>query len=174
MGEVLNLFSGLKGAKAYDKGVWLKEGTYVIRVKRGVFKHTRSKGDAFILEFEIVKSTYDEAKKKAITAMGTTPFDMKDLEKILPNQAGTSASWYQSLKDKDIGFGALKGFAASILGMPSEDPAFLEGVEVFMSAVCQSGAIDGQLIPCEAVMTQTKEKKDFSLHKWGQILQSVA
>jgi len=165
-----NLFAGLRDAKTFDRGIWLKTGKYLIRVKRAIFKKTRAKGDAFIMEFAIEKSDYEADKKKAIAAYGTTPFDMKELEKLLPNQAGTSASWYQSLKDMDIGFGALKSFAADILGQKPEDPEFIEAVEGFMNAVVNEGAINGMLIPVEVVPTKKKDGGDFSLHKWGQII----
>ena len=165
-----NLFAGLRDAKTFDRGTWLKAGQYEVRVKRAIFKKTRAKGDAYILEFVVEKSTYEVDKKKAIAAFGTTPFDMKELEKALPNQVGTTASWYQSLKDMDIGFGALKAFAASILGQKPEDPEFIEAVEGFMNAVVNEGAINGMLIPVEVVTVKTKADTDFSLHKWGQII----
>jgi hypothetical protein len=74
------------------------------------------------------------------------------------------------MKDIDIGFGALKSFAASILGQKPEDPEFIEAVEGFMNAVVNEGTINGMLIPVEVVMVKTKSDGDFSLHKWGQIV----
>jgi hypothetical protein len=165
-----NLFAGLRDAKTFERGTWLKPGSYELRIKRAIFKKTRAKGDAFILEFTIEKSTYEQDKKKAIAAFGAQPFDMKELEKTLPNQAGSSASWYQSMKDIDIGFGALKSFAACILGQKAEDPEFIEAVEGFMNAVVNDGVINGFLIPVEVVVVKTKKDEDFSLHKWGQII----
>ena len=170
MSTTSNLFAGLKDAKTFERGTWMKAGQYEIRVKRAIFKKTRAKGDAFILEFAVEKSNYETKKKEAIAAFGTTPFSMQDLEKTLPNQAGTTASWYQSMKDIDIGFGALKSFAASILGDKPEDPEFIEAVEGFMNSVVNEGVINGMLIPVEVVMVKTKSDGDFSLHKWGQIV----
>lgn len=170
MSNTNNLFSGLKNAKVTDRGVWLKEGQYQIRVKKAIYKKTRTKGDAYILEFMIERSNYDAAKKKAVEAMGTTPFDMQELEKLLPNRVGTTASWYQSMQDMDIGFGALKGFAASILGQKPEDPEFVEAVEGFMNATVSDGVLNDKLIPVEVVPVKTKKDTDFSLHKWGQII----
>ena len=166
-----NLFAGLKDAKTFDRGTWLKAGQYEIRVKRAIFKRTRAKGDAFIMEFTIEKSTYEADKKKAIAAYGATPFDMKELEKLLPNPAGSTASWYQSLKDMEIGFGALKSFAASILGQKPEDPEFIEQVEGFMNDVVNEGAINGMLIPVEATMITKKDGDPFTLHNWGVIIE---
>src|SRR5271166_3874286 len=169
-----NLFAGLKSAKTFERGTFLKAGSYNVRVKRAIFKKTRTKGDAFILEFEIVTSTYEAEKKKAIAAFGSNPFNMQELEKLLPNPEGTTASWYQSLQDLDIGFGALKSFAASILGHKPEDPEFIEAVEGFMNSVVNEGVINGMLIPVEAVMVKKKDGGDFTLHKWGQVIQEAA
>jgi hypothetical protein len=168
--QTSNLFAGLRDAKTAERGIWLKPGKYEIRVKRAVYKKTRAKGDAFILEFSIEKSDYEESKRKAIATFGATPFDMKELEKNLPNQPGTLASWYQSLKDIDIGFGALKSFAAGILDQKPEDPEFIEAVEGFMNDVVTEGIINGFRIPVEVVPIKTKADTDFSLHRWGPIL----
>jgi|SRR5271157_845872 len=171
MSNTGNLFAGLKSAKTFERGTFLKPGTYAVRVKRAIFKKTRTKGDAFILEFTVEQSTYEVDKKKAIAAFGTNPFNMQELEKLLPNPEGSTASWYQSLQDIDIGFGALKSFAASILGQKTEDPEFIEAVEGFMNSVVNEGVIDGMLLPVEVVQVKTKKDTDFSLHKWGQIIE---
>ena len=165
-----SLFAGLKDAKTFERGTYLKAGQYEVRVKRALFKKTRANGDAFILEVTVEKSGYEDAKKKAIAAFGTQSFDMAALEKTLPNQPGSTATWYQSLKDIDIGFGALKAFAASILGQKPEDPEFIEAVEGFMNAVVNENAINGMLLPVEVITVKTKKDTDFSLHKWGQII----
>lgn len=171
MSNTSNLFAGLKNAKTYDRGVWLKPGTYEIRVKRAIYKKTRTKGDAFILEFTVEKSSYETEKQKALAALAGQSFSLAELDKILPNAAGTSASWYQSLQDMDIGFGSLKGFAANILGEKPEDPEFIEAVEGFLNAVVNEGVINGCLVPVEVVMVKTKKGEDFSRHNWGKIIE---
>lgn len=171
MSNASNLFAGLKQAKTFERGTFLKPGTYMVRVGRAIFKKTRAKGDAFILEFKIEQSNYDDAKKRAIAALGAAPVNQQELEKTLPNQPGTTASWYQSLQDQDIGFGALKSFAASILGQKPEDPEFIEAVEGFMNSVVNDGAINGMLLPVEVVQVKTKKDTDFSLHRWGQVVE---
>ena len=169
-----NVFAGLRDAKTFERGTFLKAGQYQVRVKRALFKKTRAKGDAFILEFNIEQSNYDEAKKKAVAAFGSNPVNMQELEKTLPNQVGSTASWYQSLKDIDIGFGALKSFAANILGQKPEDPEFVEAVEGFMNSVVNDGAINGRVIPVEVLPVKKKDGGDFSLHVWGQIVEQPA
>lgn len=169
-----SLFAGLRDAKTFDKGTFLKAGQYEVRVKKAIFKKTRAKGDAFIMEFVVEKSNHQDSKKKAIAALEGSDFSLQELEKTLPNQEGTSAAWFQSLQDIDIGFGALKSFAASILGQRPEDPEFIESVEGFMDSVVNEGALNGMLIPVEVVMVKTKKDTDFSLHKWGQVLDEKA
>lgn len=169
-----NLFRGLREAKVFERGSFLKEGLYEVRVKRAIYKKTRAKGDAFILEFGVEKSNYEEKKKSAIAAFGTTPYSLAELEKLLPNQPGTTASWFQSMQDPEIGFGALKDFAASILGQKPDDPEFVDAVEGFMNSVVSDGVINGMLIPVETYMKKTKKEGDFTVHKWGQIVESPA
>ena len=36
------------------------------------------------------------------------------------------------------------------------------------------GAINGMLIPVEAIQVKTKKETDFTLHKWGQIVEEAA
>ena len=169
-----NLFRGLREAKVFERGTFLKECVYEVRVKRAIYKRTRAKGDAFILEFVVEKSNYEEKKKAAIATFGTTQYSLVELEKLLPNQSGTSASWFQSTQDPEIGFGSLKDFAASILGQKSDDPEFVEAVEGFMDSVVNDGAINGMLIPVETFMKKTKKEGDFTVHKWGQIVEASA
>jgi hypothetical protein len=142
-----NLFAGLKDAKTYDRGTFLKPGIYTLKVKRAVFKRTRKNYDAFILEFEVV------------SAKG-----------VDTNLTGTSASWFQSLADTDIGFGSLKAFAAAVTGADVKDPAFVDEVEGFLSGVVEDGALNGKILPCEVVLVDTRAGGKFSLHKWGEAL----
>ena len=173
MSNTNNLFAGLKNAKTYERGVWLKEGIYEVRVQRAIFKQTRTKGQAFILEFAVEKSNYETAKQRALDSLKGQQFNLVELEKLLPNPPGSKASWYQSLQDVDIGFGSLKGFAANILGEKPEDPEFIEAVEGFLNAVVNDGIINDKLIPVEVVTVKTKKNEDFSRHNWGKIIDEL-
>jgi hypothetical protein len=168
----MSLFAGLREAKTFERGNYLREGQYLVKVKRCMYKVTRAKGDAFILEFEIVTSDYEDRKAKFLAAWPKEQsLDWGELEKALPNKVGTTASWYQGLQDRDIGWGSLKGFAASITGSDVNNPEFLEMVEDFLEACCRSGAIDGKIIPVEVTVAPQKKdpSKDFSHHRWGPI-----
>jgi len=174
MSNTGSLFAGLRDAKTFDRGTFLKAGQYEVRVKKAIYKKTRAKGDAFILEFTIEKSNYEEAKKRALAGLTGAAIDLQAIEKTLPNAPGSTASWYQSMQDMDIGFGALKSFAANILGQKPEDPEFIDAVEGFMNAVVAEGVINGMRIPVEVVTVKTKKDTDFSVHNWGRIIEEAA
>jgi hypothetical protein len=147
----MGLFAGLKDAKTWDRGTFLKPGVYTLRVKKAIFKHTRKNIDAYILECKI-----ESAKGPDASAQGTT------------------ASWFQSLGDPDIGYSSLKKFAADILGMDPKNPEFVEQVEGFLEATVNDGAINGMLLPCEVTIIKTKKNTDFSLHAWGKIIEETS
>lgn len=162
-----NIFAGVKDAKVSERGSYCNPGLYTIQIKKILSKRTRKNLDAFIVEFTILTSNHDEEKKKAVAAFNGQPFDMSTLEKKLPNKAGTTASWFQSLADREIGFGALKGFAASITGANPESKDFNEGVEMLLSAAVKENILDGYTCPLETVEIQTKKNTPFTIYKWG-------
>ena len=169
-----NIFSGVAAAKTSERGAFCNPGQYLVRVKRTLTKRTRKGYDAFILEFGIEKSNYAKLKEEAIKAYGDRPYDFDALDKRLPNKEGSSASWFQSLQDQDIGFGSLKGFASSILGVSPDNEEFLEQVEEFLSEAVNSQALDGVILPLEVILIQTKKGADFSLYKWGKMVEEKA
>jgi hypothetical protein len=164
-----NLFAGVRNAKTSERGAFCKPGKYTVKIKRCLNKHTRKGYDAFIVEFEIETSNYVNAKADAVRAMGDKPYDAKALEDLLPNPEGSTASWFQSLADTDIGFGALKGFAANLLGVKPEDPEFLDNVEGFLSEAVSDNALAGTVCPLEVITIKTKKGGDFSLYKFGEM-----
>lgn len=191
-----SLFAGLKDAKVTERGVFLLPGQYKVRVVKALMKQVRKGFNAFILEFKIEESNY--AEQKALRTQGVTDIAQLDaIEKKLPNKPGTTASWYQSLQDIGIGFGALKGFAASVLGEDPNDPQFIDEVEGFLEEVVNGseaekkaaalekrlpeGALNGSLLPLETVVIKTKPKPgapegtDFTIYKFGKLInESVA
>jgi hypothetical protein len=166
-----NLFAGLKDAKVTERGAFLTPGSYQVRIKRVIKKHTRKNYDAYIVEFKVEKSSYELAPK-----------DMPEDKK--PGKVGASASWFQSLVDPAVGFGSLKGFAAAILGENPDDPKFVSEVEGFLTETVDRPAsgtepahkscIEGVLVPLEVVMIKTKAGKDFSRHVWGKIVEEAS
>lgn len=164
-----NMFSGLAIAKVSERGAFCTPGLYKVQIKKVILKRTRKGYDAFIVEFSVLESNHTTAKTAAIQAFGDKPYDAASLDKSLPNKPGSTASWFQSLSDKDIGFGALKGFAASVTGQQPEDPEFCGQVEKFLESACSpvDKALEGWICPLEVVEIKTKAGTPFSLYKWG-------
>lgn len=160
------MFAGLKDAKTSERGAFCHPGVYMVRVRKALMKRTRKNYDAFILEFTIEDSTYEADKAALVKAGGHTAA----AEEALPNKVGSTASWFQSLADQDIGYGALKSFAAAVQGMDVADKEFVAGVEEFLEAVVQNNALEGVLIPLEVITIKTKSGGDFSLYKWSEVI----
>jgi hypothetical protein len=181
-----NLFAGLKTAKVSERGIYTNPGKYKVRVNKCIMKHVRKGYDAFICEFVIVESNYLEMRKLRTEGANLTPEQLEALEKTLPNKVGTTSSWFQSLADKDVGFGALKGFAAAITGSNPEDPSFIDDVENILSEAVNGtddevaaakaagrhpeGSLKGCLLPLETYIIKTKKEEDFTIYKFGQII----
>ena len=185
-----SLFAGLKNAKVSERGVFINEGQYKVRVVKALMKHVRKGYDAFILEFKVEESNYSAVKKLKTEGVTLTPADLEALEKTLPNKPGTTASWFQSLADQDIGFGALKGFAAAVMGEDPNNPEFIEQVEQFLTEVVNgsddeiklalkekrppNGALNGCLLPLEAVIITTKKGEPFTLYRFGKLIDEAS
>jgi len=138
---------------------------------------------AFILEFTIVSSNRPATIPRE---SNETAVEYDARVKRAPNAAGTRASWFQSCKDKDIGFGAIKGFIADITESNPEDPEFVAGVEQEFDEIINgsknekgervnNGAINGMLVPIEVYTIMTKPKPNFpdgtpfSKHAFGAV-----
>jgi hypothetical protein len=169
-----NLFAGLKNAKTSERGSYFTPGKYTVKVVKGVKFRTRKNYDAFILEMQVIKSEYENAKEQAIKTLTLAGknIDLEALESTLPLKEGSTGSWFQSLADMSIGFGALKGFAANVTGITnSEDPTFLGEVEEFLTSVVdERQSLKDAVLPLEVVQILTKEGKPFSLYRWGSMV----
>ena len=181
-----NLFAGLKTAKVSERGIYTNPGKYKVRVNKCIMKHVRKGYDAFICEFVVVESNYLEMRKLRTEGVNFTPEQLEALEKTLPNKPGTTSSWFQPLADKDIGFSALKGFAAAVTGSSPEDPTFVDEVENILSEAVNGteeeiaeakktgrppeGSLNGCLLPLETFIVKTKKDADFTIYKFGQII----
>jgi hypothetical protein len=172
--SVKGLFSGLRNAQVGGaKKPYMHPGVYVVKVQKAVYKATRKKGDAFILEFEVVQSNYEAELATITRGLNGAPPNIAELDKTLPTKAGTNGSWYQSMADKDIGWGALKGFAAAIVGQENpNDPAFMEGVETMLENIIANNMLEGVLLPLECVMIKTQKDTDFTTYNWGKAIES--
>ena len=182
----VNLFGGLKDKKVSDRGTFLNEGVYTVRATKCVMmEKVRSTGaPAFILEFDILKSSRPEHISREANE---TAEEYEARLKRAPNAVGTKASWFQNLKDIDVGYSALKGFAANVLGESPDDREFIEGVEDFLNEVVKGerdedgnftanapSAIAGWVLPVEVKIIETKKGNDFSLYTWGKRVEEAS
>ena len=188
-----NMFAGLKNAKVTERGVFMKPGLYKVRVVKAIMKNVRKGGhNAFILEFKVEQSNYDQVREQMTKGLTLNVEQLEELERKLPNKVGTSASWFQSLQDLDVGFGALKSFAAAITGSKHDDPEFVEAVESILTEAVNGdaeeqkkaaregrppeGSLNGCLLPLETFIIKTKPKPnfpegtDFTVYRFGKII----
>jgi hypothetical protein len=172
---VTNMFAGLRDAKTTTKGAYLRPGRYEVRVTGVVYIPVFAGGNAFIVNFVIERSNYEESLATAIRALGGAPYNLRDLDKTMPNKVGEAAGWYVGLKPnpKDIqqGWGNIKRFAAEICDEDPESPGFHSQVEMFVSAIVQTGALNGALLPVDVVNVKKKDGGDFSAHNWAKMIQ---
>src|SRR5215472_14584830 len=111
-----SVFSGLRNASVFERGVFLQPGTYTLEINKCLVKETRKSGDGFIVEFTVRQSTSDQ------------------------HPVGTKASWFQALKDKDVAFGAIKEFLYAVLGMrwPDDRERILKEVDPVLEQLIDS------------------------------------
>lgn len=158
----MGAFSGMRTAKVFEKGIPLlrnqKEGfqaSFLLEItKCEVIKRARGKGEAFIATFKVLESTCTDP------AAGSP--------------VGSTRTWFQSLQDADIAFGALLSFCAAVSGV---DPSDKEKVDAEVRPECEDvmeAAADkkqqifaGKRVRVDCVMIKTQEDKDFTRHNWA-------
>lgn len=146
----MGIWDNLPGAEVYDRGVFLKPGTYTLRIKNAVDKNTRKSGRALILEFEVLESSNHE------------------------HMVGTSVTWFQSLKDMNVALGAVKEFCAAVyqkdLRNPAEKKEFETTIAPALSGVMEratsQNSLQNQVVKVEVTMVKTQKGTDFSRHTW--------
>lgn len=145
-------FQGLQDSKVYERGVFLEPGgTYKLELKKTIVKQTRASGDGFIAEFKVLESNNPK------------------------NPAGSDASWFQGLKDKDVAFGAIKEFLYALMGYDVKDKASREKakaeldpvIEKLVNEAISQNVLAGKTISCQTSSKLTKNKVNFTVHTWS-------
>jgi len=171
---ITNLFPGLRDAKTVTKTPYLRPGKYEVQVRRASYFPVLAGGHGFVLEFNILKSNYEDKLTEALKALTGQPYKLEELNKTLPNKVDTIASWYVAIKPgvqgQQLGWGNLKQFAADITSTDVDSPDFLAEVEMFISQIVQLGALNGAVLPVETFYTKTKAGGDFTRHVWGSMI----
>lgn len=136
-------FAGMKEAKTNERNDYLDaDQKFLLKVKKATVFETREKGDAYIAEFEILKTTSQNPK-------------------MAP---GRTVSWYQSLAKKDIAFGAIKLFCFAALGLDRvKDAAKIQQVNEQIEALMQESVIKNSfadaIVVCETSSRTAKTPK---------------
>lgn len=154
-----NLFSGAKGKALSQQGVYMTPGfDGDVKVERCLVQKTR-KGQAYIVEFEVVKSANPQ------------------------HPVGAKRSWIQSLNDQDIGFRAVKAFCVAASGINpklAEDAKKLEEFEnqceeIMTASDREHGNVfAGTVLRLETTNKPTKKGEPFTLHVWTTSAPSTA
>ncbi len=147
------LWSGLKDAQTFDRGTYLNPGNYTLKVVNCLTKQTQKSGEGFIVEFEILESS--------------DPVN---------HAVGTKASWFQSLKNVQVAFGAVKEFLAAVYGYQlgtAPGKAKFEAemgpqIEAYAAAASDGrNNLAGQIVKVQTQMVKTQKQTDFTRHTWS-------
>lgn len=144
------VFSGLSSAKVFERGVYLNPGNYTLQIENCLVKETRKSGNGFIVEMTVLSADGEGA-----------------------NPVGSKATWFQSLKDKDVAFGAIKEALYAFLGYDYStqkeeiakdiDP----NIESLIEEAITKNALKGSKVGCTVKMKKTQKGLDFSQHHWS-------
>ncbi len=148
--------SGLKEAQTFDRGTFLQEGSYTLKIEKVLSKDTVKSGNAFIVEFTVVASNKQE------------------------HPIGQRVTWFQKTQNKMVAFGAIKEWVAAVMGYDLKTPASkmkfdaecVPQIEAIVTAAEATGYLNGQIVKCQVdkVMTQptpqSPQGNPFSRHTW--------
>lgn len=152
------MFSGLRNASVFERGVFLQPGTYQLLINKCIVKETRKSGDGYIVEMTVQKSSNPA------------------------HPEGSKASWFQALRDKDVAFGALKEFIYATLGYrwPDDKETILAKVDPVIEELIDSSlpteqggenSFAGKSVCVQTFLKKTAGKGlDFTVHRWSPAL----
>lgn len=144
----MSLWAGLSTAQVFENGVYFGPGIFDVEIVRCLSKDTQKSGLAFIVETEVLTSTNPE------------------------HPAGAKRTWFQSMKNKNVGFGAVAGFllhAFALENNAARKTDFFPFLEPFMLRVTgPENVLSGCYLHLQCSMIKTKEKgNDFTRHDWS-------
>jgi hypothetical protein len=150
----MGLWDGIEDAELFERGVYLKGGFIgTVEIERTLVKHTRSSGDAFIVEMRVIKSNMDE------------------------HPVGQKVSWFQKLQDKDVALPAIKEWAAACAGYQvtqkeeiktEVDPVLKEMMEIATDNP-DDNDFTGIRLHVETNQILTKNNREFTRHNWAPL-----
>lgn len=154
----MGLWAGLNAATVFENGVYFGTGIFDVEIVRCLSKQTQKSGLAFIVECEVLTSTNPE------------------------HPAGSKRTWFQSMKNTNVGFGAVAGFLLAVFGLENNTARkqdFFPYLELFMGRVTgPENVLSGVVVHVECTMIKTQAKfnqqgvqisggTDFTRHDWS-------
>lgn len=149
----LEIFKGLRNASVFERGVYLKAGgDYLLEIEKCLVKETRKSGYGFIVELKVLESKGPDV-----------------------NPVGSKATWFQSLRDKNVAFGAIKEFMYAVLGLDlanAADKKMIEEtidpqIEQMMEEAIEGGKFNGLQVRVQTSSKLTAAKQvNFTVHTW--------
>lgn len=152
----MGIWDGIENAQITKRGKYLPAGhNFTLLIKKCDLITTRDKGDAFVVDFEVVESTDPN-----------TP-------------VGAERNWYQSTTDKNVFQGAVKLFVAAVYGYDysTMKDRFDREVGPSLAAIAEASlfkdgagknALAGQRVKVSTVeVTTVKRQQKFTRHDWA-------
>lgn len=152
-------WSGLKDAQTFDRGTYFKPGAFTLKVLNCLTKQTQKSGEGFIVEFEVMETS--------------DPVN---------HAVGSKGSWFQSLKNQQVAFGAVKEFLAAVYGYDLRGPgkALFEAqmvpqIEAYAAAASDGrNNLAGRLVRLQTEQVMTLKNTPFTRHTWSPAPRAAA
>jgi uncharacterized protein YqfA (UPF0365 family) len=154
-----SVFDGIADANIYDRGRFAEPNfNGVVRITKTIYKQTRAKGTAFIVELEVEESNLEA------------------------HPVGSKMSWYQSMNDMDVALSAVLEWVAACLGMEKHQKAEIKELqtkknaatgrlvlaELLDEAVNKPDTNDfvGTKLRLSTILRKTKKDTDFTVYNF--------
>lgn len=147
----MSKFDGIENAKYTERGNYIQPGSHLFEIQGVKMIETRNKGDAFIAELLVHKSSTSKSLY----------LDPKEHENPEAHEVGQTLAWYVGM-NQDSALGNIKGFIMAATGCkPNEVNA--AGVDMIVS---DKQPLKGAMIRCEAREIKTLAGASFTRCDW--------
>jgi hypothetical protein len=151
----MGMFGGLSEAKTSQTGQYLAEGEFVLEVQKCLV--TGRGKTFFIAECVVIENSNGKKNDKG----------------ELLDPVGAKRSWMQDLTDKDVGFGALKGFIQACVGLDLKDPANAEAIkkldgeieQIAEAAISAEQVLKGRKVRDHVFLKDSKKNPGKTYHR---------